>query len=101
MEITAELLDEIEAKAKAATDGPWRFEAQDSGGCCLVEPDRGSMGATYPSTLTGKPLNAVANAVHITRLDPPTTLALVARIRELEGEVNSLEDAMREAISQR
>lgn len=65
-----------------ADPGPWRIEGLEYG-FCLVEQDGGSMGAMWPKTLKGKPLDARANANHTARMDPPTALSLVAEIREL------------------
>lgn len=88
--ITHELLEEIKAKAEKATQGEWKFELQPDGGCCLVETDGGSMAATYPATLLRKPLDAEANAAHIARMDPPTTLAIVAALEEAQRERGAL-----------
>ncbi|SCM71604.1 hypothetical protein KL86PLE_100282 [uncultured Pleomorphomonas sp.] len=73
IEVTAALMTEIEAKAKAATGGPWAADGcyVDSPNSCLIYDEGG---------------HDEDDARHIARMDPPTTLALIAHIRALEAE---------------
>jgi len=77
-------LDELERKARAATPGIWyQYESlvcgpnganMDIADCALgSEPDDAEEWSA-----------ALADAAHIAANNPPVTLALVARIRELE-----------------
>ena len=99
-------LDVIEARAKAATQGPWK----DSSGCVASETTRHAERYNYDDEQSdrltvarcgdtfvprmGMPDDkvAAANAAHTAGMDPPTTLALVAELRLLrEANVAMLE----------
>jgi len=94
--MTPSTLDEIEAKAKAATLGPWRACGDERGGCLchmIWSKDADVVIAVSLSSKdeaftggSGVQDEAMvrANALHMAMMDPPTTLALVARVRELE-----------------
>lgn len=90
-EITPELLDEIERDAKAATGGRWEYAELlvDRHGIVTraktyeIRTPQYDVCADVPG---GGPIRAEADAAHIARCDPPTVLALVQRIRELEAE---------------
>lgn len=67
-------LDEIERIARAATPGPWEEAERDH----IFGPD----GVTHIAIIIRQDAGDTA---HIARMDPPTTLALVARVREAEA----------------
>lgn len=69
-------LDDLERKARAATPGPWAADATD------VVSDLGSKSAWVERIGMA---NARKNVEHIVANSPPVTLALIARIRELEN----------------
>ena len=76
-------LDALEAVARAATPGPWEAEPY------LYTADDDWVRVTSPSD---GPLFNLAegvepvNASHIATFDPPTVLALIAKLREAEQE---------------
>lgn len=92
-------LDELERKARGATPGPWRHKSGEAAVYC----DRGrdwrdpqiARTRTYPednpnvisvhSMTVGKREREVDNADFIAAIDPDVTIALIARIRELEA----------------
>lgn len=93
-------LDALERIAQAATPGPWDIEYE-------VEHYDYGPSERWPSTLIGprrnppgvlaekygNRINEIAelrdeDAEHIAAFDPPTVLALIARVRELESIVN-------------
>lgn len=93
-------LDALERTAQAATPGPWDIEYD-------VEHYDYGPSERWPSTLIGprrnppgvlaekygNRINEIAelrdeDAEHIAAFDPPTALALIARVRELEAIVN-------------
>lgn len=76
-------LDALERIAQAATPGPWRHVETAWGESVEVDEQQlfiESYGVTY--AWNGD------NAAHIAAFDPPTALALIARVRELEAIVN-------------
>lgn len=79
--ITPAQLDEIEKVAQAATDGPWsvgRYDEIDSPeGPLLAGLSVGDCGV----------VRWTHDAIHIATFDPPTVLALIARLREAEAKV--------------
>lgn len=90
--VTAALLEEIEAKALAASAGPW---ACDESGVWTTR----SGGNITDALLPGDPADGIArvgdpyargdncpteNMLHIARMDPETALSVVARLRLLE-----------------
>lgn len=95
IEITGELLDEIERKAKAATPERWAARSVETvipgaiGSVPIVAMNLGGLIAAalpHPTEIDDRDWSRVTNnGAHIARMDPPTTLALVARIRELEA----------------
>jgi hypothetical protein len=103
-------LDAIEARANAATPGPWAvYEKPDPWGYWAVQDadgkdvfDDGSAGAEYGQTCSIADRDFLVAA----RTDVP---ALVARVRELEAELNELwarykkldeeDDSLREALA--
>ena len=88
MPTLTEWLDDIEAKAKAATGGPWR-------GPMLTGPDDstvwsdGAGWVAYVGNVSGRPgtdpeaVRLDANGRHIARCDPPTVERLVRLCRAL------------------
>lgn len=83
--ITAELLDEIERKAKAATHGPWRV-IENKG-----DPDRRIAHHGYTIGSPSKASIALCRnshdphtPAHIAFCGPETVLALVAEVRRLQ-----------------
>lgn len=99
-------LDDIERKARAATGGEWAADRV-PGMPRADEPilavvvsmeidDRGrqqQVADCYDNTHCSDHQNA-ANAAHIAANSPPVTLALIARIRELEAEVDRAADLL-------
>ncbi|WDH77902.1 hypothetical protein PTQ19_10250 [Microbacterium esteraromaticum] len=104
-------LDALEAVARAATPGPWEWEppveetwtlGQES----LVTVDHGEDG--YPEeVLSGWGHDASGtdasdeDRAHIAAFDPPTTLALIARVKEAErkqAEAESERDSIIAAV---
>jgi hypothetical protein len=101
VEVTPALLDSIERGALAATPGPWDWDS--SGVWTLYE---GAMGGPVTRPLRPvDPADGIArvgdpyprgfnspseNMAHIARMYPETALALVRRIRELEGKSPTL-----------
>lgn len=96
-------LDALERIAQAATPGPWDIEYE-------VEHYDYGPSERWPSTLIGprrnppgvlaekygNRINEIAelrdeDAEHIAAFDPPTALALIARIREAEREMHARE----------
>ena len=88
--LTPDQLDEIEAAAKKATPGEWVHdedgEVRGSNGESLFFGDA----AGY-----GLPLSR-AIAEHVAMMDPATTLALVAEVRELRAKVERVRALHRE-----
>ena len=84
--VTPELLDEIEELARYAGGEAWGISETD--GLMIVADDR-EIASTATGDLSGDGADwddLEDKAKFIARMDPPTTLALVARIRELEAE---------------
>lgn len=80
-------LEELEQKAKAATPGPWTTakpakdaEGWQTGVVIAGTPGRQGIWATPPGGSM-----PYADQQHIAANSPTTTLALIARIRELEA----------------
>lgn len=97
-------LDALEALAKAATPGPWEAEGDPDEG--TIEVNAGSARTQWSEGGVGLPPRswrttdriierddlydddwdqAFADAAHIEAFDPPTSLALIARLREAEA----------------
>lgn len=86
-------LERLEAMARAATPGPWWVE---EGSCILAN----TTNANSPAWCIGQTQaedwrQADANAAHIAAFDPPTILALLARLQAAEREVHRLEPIRR------
>lgn len=85
-------LDDLEATAKAATPGPWNYDTHD-GGVDRLEDDDGEIvvagavvGTFWPhGASTRQLLLESSDALHIATFDPPTALALIAKLREAEA----------------
>ncbi|MBN7792416.1 ead/Ea22-like family protein [Microbacterium esteraromaticum] len=94
-------LDALEAVARAATPGPWEWEPPSdeqwpSGDEPLVTSNPGEDG--YPDVvLSGWGYDASGTEAsdedrgHIATFDPPTVLALIARVKEAEREMHARE----------
>jgi hypothetical protein len=82
VEITNELLDEIEASATRCGPGSWLYEGGDS---------ENVISACFPIAKA----NRTSVLRHIARMDPPTTLALVAHIRVMESAAVQMAEALR------
>jgi hypothetical protein len=100
--MTPERLEEIEAGAKAATEGPWLEGGPYPGASVCIEVDGGSSGPDDPEPTTWEPIcvlddrrdgephpQVLADRAFIAhaREDVP---ALIAEIRRLKGEVERL-----------
>lgn len=86
-DLTPEHLDSLEAKAKAATPGPYTFEGLTADGWAVIGFCRtcelagcGDWGGGYGTAM----VYHREDAAHFAANSPDVTLALVARIRELE-----------------
>lgn len=110
--MTPEQLEEIEARAKAATQGEWHDI--DGGGdisdrpahvvcrassgtpwfICDMQDDLGDPPEGWEETSVGPGGDPIANAAHIAGMDPATTLALTAALRQAWKE----NERMREAL---
>ena len=81
-------LDDLEHWARAATQGEWSAHVSDHGtgidGIAVRADQADQIADTYDSTRWTDE-QCIANAHHIAANSPPVTLALVARIRELEA----------------
>ena len=79
--LTPDQLDEIEAAAKKATPGEWAHdefgEVLGSNGESLFFGDAAGYGLPISRAI----------AAHVAMMDPATTLALVAEVRELRAKV--------------
>jgi hypothetical protein len=87
MTITASQLDDLERKARAATPGPW------------ITWDAPEDGEVYDGTDCKRVVQVsrhpvAANVEHIAANSPDVTLALIARIRELERTVGQAADLL-------
>ena len=103
--LTPARLDELEAAAKKATQGPWEaWDGFDAGGGVYVntgdirEDSRRCVsldsGHTYPGESGWSQLRK--DAAHIAMMEPATTLALVAEVRELRAKVERVRALHRE-----
>ncbi len=82
--ITNEDLKQIEAAAKKATEGPWIIE--DNFPERIVSDGENKNGVYVTSVYYNTFSNGPANANFIALTDPDTILAMIARIREAEGQ---------------
>ena len=89
--LTPAQLDEIEAGAKRATRGPWRKSGTwiDAGKYdeVLCPGEVSCMSYCYGGSSTIDGDNFDADIAHIVNMDPTTTLALIAEVRELRAKV--------------
>lgn len=107
-------LDDLEQKAQWASPGPWR-QGKVAGQCMLKHQHTGAFHCTYTYRIETKsdgalrciaiepnitlvsyddngPVLSESNAAHIAANSPDVTLALIARIRELEEALRSAAD---------
>ena len=97
--LTPAQLDEIEAAAKKATPGEWRvdgeqIEAGEFGEVIVPGPVLcGSYCYGGSSTIDGDHL--AEDFAHVAMMDPATTLALVAEVRELRAKVERVREVHR------
>ena len=88
--LTPDQLDEIEAAAKKATPGEWVHdedgEVRGSNGESLFFGDAAGYGLPISRAI----------AAHVAMMDPATTLALVAEVRELRAKVERVRELHRE-----
>lgn len=82
-------LDALEATARAATPGPWvvTLGAAWQVGTNAPDWEMEEVATTGPDGSTG----SEDDAIHIATFDPPTVLALIARLREVEREMHARE----------
>ena len=94
--LTPAQLDEIEAAAKKATPGEWRvdgeqIEAGEFGEVIVPGPVLcGSYCYGGSSTIDGDHL--AEDFAHVAMMDPATTLALIAEVRELRAKVERVRE---------
>lgn len=83
--LTPDQLDEIEAAAKKATPGPWvaQYESPTMGGRRWTLRRKAKPGIIVSGFEYGD--NFIAE--HVAMMDPATTLALIAEVRELRAKV--------------
>jgi hypothetical protein len=95
-------LEELERKAGAAASGPWcshgdRSRIPDYTSQFAIVTDDGCQQIADAFDNTRWPdEQCIANAQHIASNSPPVTLALIARIRELENAAKELLDIVDE-----
>lgn len=86
--LTPAQLDEIEATAKKATRGPWEvIPATFEEGRRIKTPAYELMAVDIDAPYLDR-----ADAEHIAMMDPATTLALVAEVRELRAKVERVRE---------
>lgn len=76
-------LDDLEATAKAATPGPWSINWETDEYHAGM-PDKWALSINGPEASDFADL-AAADAEHMATFDPPTVLALIAKLREAEA----------------
>lgn len=98
VKITADVLDGIKARARAATPGPWFIEGGHNDywimGAKTGTQDGWSVGTKILDIDTYKPLPTRANADHIAGLDPQTVLAVVERLERAEALIAYIRPAL-------
>ena len=84
-------LSALKALAEKATPGEWEFSARDEGWATVDIPD-GPDDTMQLAWHEGGGITAMdsANAEFIAAFDPPTVLALIARLEEAEGRVGNV-----------
>jgi len=100
--VSLEMLDEIEGLARAASPGPW-WEDRGTHPSGIYSADHNGKGVgsycgvamVFTTELSERSGGGVVetsrgDAKYIARMDPPTALALTARVRELEELVDTL-----------
>ena len=92
IEVTTQLLDEIDAGADVATPGPWNAHHKSGEVRGVREKD-----GFAEQVCTYNKFYKAHNAKHLARMDPPTSKALTARIRELESDLEEVHETLAEA----
>ena len=82
---------EMEAGAKAATQGPWRRGQE--GNLSVYGPDA----AGESSGLIARVYEGGVNATHIANCSPPNILALIERVRKAENSLAASQALLKEA----
>ena len=82
-------LDALEAVARAATPGPWTINWETDEYHAGM-PDKWALSINGPEASDFADL-AAADAEHMATFDPPTVLALIAKLREAEAEMHARE----------
>jgi hypothetical protein len=85
----------IKARAEAATTGPWRARS----GAEVVNGGTIGRRVAHGFSVVAHGFNRNADADYIARVDPPTTLALVAEVERLTFENERLRKLCEEAAS--
>jgi hypothetical protein len=85
-------LDDLERKARAAEQDEWQWRRGESG---VLEGKHAGQVVMFCNTDAGSTdepalIAGIADKAHIAANSPPVTLALIARIRELEAAVYRL-----------
>ena len=84
-------LDDLEATARAATPGPWEYRHESpsmNGEKCTIR-QAGVPGIRMSAHVYGFGTGMIE---HIATFDPPTVLALIARLREAEAVIAQILD---------
>ena len=80
-------LDALEAVARAATPGPWTYKPT-----ILGLPNTTVMAGDDQLGYIGVGHFLAPNATHIAAFDPPTVLALIAKLREAEAVIENTKE---------
>lgn len=81
----ADSLDDLEAVARAATEGEWRYPGE-----VLGQPSTTVMAGNHQVGYVAVGHFLKHNATHIATFDPPTVLELIARLRKSEAAVEAV-----------
>lgn len=88
-DLSPEALAALDAKAAAATPGPW--ESLDNGDRVVAwRRDHDGLGVREFDYVIPEPMDSAADAAYIAAADPPTVRALIAALTEARAEVERL-----------
>ena len=81
-------LEDLEAVARAATPGPWTYKPT-----ILGLPNTTVMAGDDQMGYMGVGHFLAPNATHVATFDPPTVLALIAKLREAEAVIEAARES--------